>query len=41
MIQTAYWYLHTDQFRYDPFGADTLAAATGQRPVRRAGRPPT
>jgi nitrate reductase alpha subunit len=29
MIQTAYWYLHTDQFRYDRFGADTLAAATG------------
>jgi nitrate reductase / nitrite oxidoreductase, alpha subunit len=28
MIQTAYWYLHTDQFRYDGFGADTLAAAT-------------
>ncbi|NVK78735.1 nitrate reductase subunit alpha [Streptomyces morookaense] len=27
MIQTAYWYLHTDQFRYDHFGADTLAAA--------------
>ena len=27
MIQTAYWYLHTDQFRYDPFTADTLAAA--------------
>nr|WP_306943063.1 nitrate reductase subunit alpha [Streptomyces phaeochromogenes] len=27
MIQTAYWYLHTDQFRYDPFSADTLAAA--------------
>ena len=27
-IQTAYWYLHTDQFRYDAFGADTLAAAT-------------
>jgi len=26
MIQTAYWYLHTDQFRYDPFTADTLAA---------------
>ena len=24
MIQTAYWYLHTDQFRYDHFGADTL-----------------
>jgi nitrate reductase alpha subunit len=27
MIQTAYWYLHTDQFRYDRFGADTLAGA--------------
>ncbi|MEV5420345.1 nitrate reductase subunit alpha [Streptomyces albogriseolus] len=26
MIQTAYWYLHSDQFRYDPFSADTLAA---------------
>ncbi|HEU5355592.1 MAG TPA: nitrate reductase subunit alpha [Actinocrinis sp.] len=26
MIQTAYWYLHTDQFRYDPFSADALAA---------------
>src|SRR5690606_26356964 len=22
------WYLHTDQFRYDAFSADTLAAAT-------------
>jgi nitrate reductase alpha subunit len=30
MIQTAYWYLHTDQFRYDHFGADTLSATTGQ-----------
>ncbi|MBO3083368.1 nitrate reductase subunit alpha [Cellulomonas fengjieae] len=29
MVQTAYWYLHTDQFRYDQFGADALAAATG------------
>ena len=27
MIQTAYWYLHTDQFRYDQFSADTLVAA--------------
>ncbi|TQM78601.1 respiratory nitrate reductase alpha subunit apoprotein [Saccharothrix saharensis] len=27
MIQTAYWYLHTDQFRYDRFGADALASA--------------
>jgi nitrate reductase alpha subunit len=32
MIQTAYWYLHTDQFRYDQFGADTLSArAVGGR----------
>ena len=31
MIQTAYWYLHSDQFRYDRFGADTLAADTGGR----------
>ena len=30
MIQTAYWYLHSDQYRYDPVGADTLAATTGQ-----------
>ncbi|WP_017541049.1 nitrate reductase subunit alpha [Nocardiopsis halophila] len=30
MVQTAYWYLHTDQFRYDAFGADTLASATGE-----------
>ncbi|NPC98862.1 nitrate reductase subunit alpha [Nocardioides sp. zg-DK7169] len=30
MIQTAYWYLHSDQFRYDQFGADTLAARTGR-----------
>jgi len=30
MIQTAYWYLHSDQFRYDHFGADTLAARTGE-----------
>jgi nitrate reductase alpha subunit len=30
MIQTAYWYLHTDQFRYDHVGADALSSATGQ-----------
>jgi nitrate reductase alpha subunit len=30
MIQTAFWYLHTNQFRYDPFGADTLSATTGK-----------
>ncbi|MBX9244363.1 nitrate reductase subunit alpha [Actinotalea ferrariae] len=32
MIQTAYWYLHTNQFRYDAFGADTLAAAVPGAP---------
>jgi nitrate reductase / nitrite oxidoreductase, alpha subunit len=31
MIQTAYWYLHTDQFRYDHFAADTLSARYGGR----------
>ncbi len=30
MNQTAYWYLHTDQFRYDQFAADTLAARPGE-----------
>ena len=30
MIQTAYWYLHSDQFRYDQFGADTLSATNGE-----------
>ncbi|MDP3894223.1 nitrate reductase subunit alpha [Nocardioides sp.] len=29
MIHTAYWYLHTNQFRYDHFDADALSAATG------------
>ncbi|MET9490886.1 nitrate reductase subunit alpha [Nocardia sp. NPDC006630] len=29
MIQTAYWYLYTDQFRYDPFSADTLTSTNG------------
>jgi nitrate reductase / nitrite oxidoreductase, alpha subunit len=28
MIQTAYWYLHTNQFRYDHFGADELSSST-------------
>jgi len=28
MVQTAYWYLHTDQFRYDHVGADALASAS-------------
>ncbi|MFN8081195.1 MAG: nitrate reductase subunit alpha [Kineosporiaceae bacterium] len=32
MIQTAYWYLHTDQFRYDNYDVEHLAApnATGR-----------
>ena len=44
MIQAAYWYLHTDQFRYDHFSADTLSAATstgqlaGLSTRRRAGQ---
>jgi nitrate reductase alpha subunit len=29
MIQTAYWYLASDQFRYDKFGVDTLTAKNG------------
>jgi nitrate reductase / nitrite oxidoreductase, alpha subunit len=28
MIQAAYWYLHTDQYRYDHFSADTLSSTT-------------
>ncbi|OIJ96323.1 hypothetical protein BIV23_32750 [Streptomyces monashensis] len=27
---TPHWYLHTDQWRYDPHGADALAAPTGK-----------
>ena len=38
MIQTAYWYLNTDQFRYDPFSADTLAAAAPGTGGRFTGR---
>ncbi|MGW0182081.1 molybdopterin-dependent oxidoreductase, partial [Nocardia sp. NPDC003345] len=29
MVQTAFWYLHSDQFRYDWFGADKLSATPG------------
>jgi nitrate reductase alpha subunit len=32
MIQTAYWYLHTDQFRYDRFSAETLAGSGSTGP---------
>ncbi|MEV6762932.1 nitrate reductase subunit alpha [Streptomyces sp. NPDC051105] len=30
MIGTAYWFLHTDQWRYDRFGADVLASPLGE-----------
>ncbi|MFE0175889.1 nitrate reductase subunit alpha [Streptomyces sp. NPDC059002] len=30
MAGTPYWYLHTDQWRYEDAGADGLAAATGR-----------
>ena len=30
MIQTAYWYLGTNQFRYDQFTADTLSATDSE-----------
>ena len=30
MIGTAYWYLATDQWRYDTFGADAFASPSGQ-----------
>jgi nitrate reductase alpha subunit len=39
MIQTAYWYLHTDQFRYDRFGAGTLAAGGADPGGRPYGAP--
>ncbi|WP_199806848.1 MULTISPECIES: nitrate reductase subunit alpha [unclassified Streptomyces] len=40
MIQTAYWYLHGDQFRYDPFSADALSAAgTGGQDCTTLGGP--
>ncbi|WP_433345486.1 nitrate reductase subunit alpha [Microtetraspora malaysiensis] len=29
MIGTAYWYLHTDQWRYDTYSADVLASPLG------------
>ncbi|MGI5121084.1 nitrate reductase subunit alpha [Marinactinospora thermotolerans] len=36
MPGTAYWYMHTDQWRYDAYDADALTAPTG--PGRLAGR---
>ena len=30
MIGTAFWYLHTDQWRYDGFGADALSSPLGE-----------
>jgi nitrate reductase alpha subunit len=36
MVSTAYWYLHTDQWRYDTYDAGALASPTGDG--RFAGR---
>jgi len=30
MIGTAFWYVHTDQWRYDTYTADTVASPTGR-----------
>ena len=38
MIQTAYWYLHTDQYRYDQFGADTLSTTVTPGQGKLAGK---
>ena len=35
MIGTAYWYLHTDQWRYDQYAADVLASPLAHGRVRR------
>ena len=35
MIGTAFWYLHTDQWRYDQYAADVLASPLGDGRVRR------
>ncbi len=34
MAQTAFWYLHTSQYRYDTFSADDVGAGTGAFPGR-------
>ncbi|MFF3499372.1 nitrate reductase subunit alpha [Streptomyces sp. NPDC003247] len=34
MIGTAYWFLHTDQWRYDRFTADVLASPLGEGRLR-------
>ena len=35
MIGTAYWYTHTDQWRYDGYRADALTSPLAQGPPRR------
>ncbi|WP_017602580.1 nitrate reductase subunit alpha [Nocardiopsis alkaliphila] len=30
MVQTAYWYLHSDQYRYDRFSADQVSSGLGK-----------
>ncbi|MEO6789865.1 MAG: nitrate reductase subunit alpha [Ornithinibacter sp.] len=34
MVQTAFWYLHTSQYRYDTFSADDVGAGRGAFPGR-------
>ncbi len=34
MVQTAFWYLHTSQYRYDTFSADDVGAGMGAFPGR-------
>lgn len=38
MVQTAYWYLHTDQFRYDSFTVDALTTTRSHGPGALAGK---
>ncbi|MDO8106716.1 nitrate reductase subunit alpha [Isoptericola sp. b441] len=38
MVQTAYWYLHTDQFRYDSFRVDALTTGATGGPGGLAGK---
>ena len=37
MAGTSFWYLHTDQWRYDAFGADDVATPLGSRQLHRPG----
>ena len=41
MTGTAYWYVHTDQWRYDGYAADALASPAGHGACSPACTPPT